>query len=208
MTTWRLSTPLKDEDIAKVRVGDIIYLTGHVSTGRDDVHMRVVLDHKPLPVGDMRGGALMHAGPIVRLVSGEGETGKYEMVAIGPTTSMRMEKFEAEFIAATGCKLIIGKGGMGPKTVQACKEHHVLQTIFPAGCAVLGALTIEEIESVGWLDLGMPEAVWHCRVKDFGPLIVSIDGEGNSMFDVNRPKFQERNDKATAEICKQVHFMH
>ena len=145
MTTWRLSTPLKDEDIAKVRVGDIIYLTGHVSTGRDDVHMRVVLDHKPLPVGDMRGGALMHAGPIVRLVSGEGETGKYEMVAIGPTTSMRMEKFEAEFIAATGCKLIIGKGGMGPKTVQACKEHHVLQTILPAGCAVLGALTFPDV---------------------------------------------------------------
>jgi len=207
MATYRLTTPLKDEDIAKIKVGDIIYLTGHISTGRDDVHMRVVLDKKKIPA-DIRGGALMHAGPIVRLVSGEGETGKYQMVAIGPTTSMRMEKFEKEFIETTGVKLIIGKGGMGAKTVQACRENNAIQAIFPAGCAVLGALTIEEIESVGWLDLGMPEAVWNCRVKDFGPLIVSIDGKGNSMFDVNRPKFQERNDNATAEICRQVHFMH
>ena len=92
---------------------------------------------------------------------------------------MRMEKFEKEFVEQTGVKVIIGKGGMGPKTPNACKEFEQSTAYSPAGNAVVAATEVEEIVDAQWRDLGMPETLWHCRVKEFGPLIVSIDTEGS-----------------------------
>ncbi|MDH8335345.1 fumarate hydratase C-terminal domain-containing protein, partial [Klebsiella pneumoniae] len=83
-----------------------------------------------------------------------------------------------EFIAKTGVKLIVGKGGMGKGTEEGCMEHKALHCVFPAGCAVVAAVCVEEIEDAQWRDLGMPETLWVCRVKEFGPLIVSIDTHG------------------------------
>jgi L(+)-tartrate dehydratase beta subunit len=129
------------------------------------------------------------------------------MISIGPTTSMRMESFEREFIRQTGVKLIVGKGGMGPETVAGCREHKAVHAVFPGGCAVLAATEVEAIERVEWLDLGMPEALWVCRVKQFGPLIISIDTKGNNLFETNKALFDEKKGPIVREISSQVRFI-
>ena len=114
MSTFEFKTPVSDEDIRKVHIGDVIYLTGDIVTGRDDVHHRVVIGGKEPPV-DLTGKAIFHAGPIMKKISSDGEPDKFKVVSVGPTTSMRMEKAQAEFLAKTGVKIIIGKGGMAPR---------------------------------------------------------------------------------------------
>lgn len=109
-----LTTPIRDEDLESLNIGDVVYLTGTLVTCRDVAHRRLIELGRELPV-DLKGGAIFHAGPIVR----QKEDGEYEMVSIGPTTSMRMEKFEKEFIRQTGVKLIVGKGGMGRRPRKA-----------------------------------------------------------------------------------------
>jgi L(+)-tartrate dehydratase beta subunit len=197
-----LTTPIKDEDLEGIHVGDIIYLNGYLVTCRDVAHRRLVEEHRKLPV-DLHGLAILHAGPIVRPISDD----KFEMVSVGPTTSMRMEKFEKEFVEQSGIKLIVGKGGMGPNTVEACKKHKALHVVFPAGCAVLAATEVEKIEGAEWRDLGMPETLWVCRVKEFGPLIVSIDTYGRNIFEEKKVIYNQKKNKAEAEICKHVSFI-
>jgi L(+)-tartrate dehydratase beta subunit len=131
----------------------------------------------------------------------------WKMVSVGPTTSMRMERFEKEFIEQTGVKLVVGKGGMGPNTVAACQEYKALHAVFPGGCAVLAATEVEEIERVEWLELGMPESLWVCRVKNFGPLIISIDTKGNNLFETNKAVFNEKKGPIVEEISQQVRFI-
>ena len=180
-----LTTPISAEDLADIHIGDIIYLNGSLTTCRDVAHRRLVEGHRELPV----------------------ENGKFEMVSVGPTTSMRMEKFEKEFVEQTGVRVIVGKGGMGPNTEYACKNFKALHCVFPAGNAVVAATEVEEIVDAQWQDLGMPETLWHCRVKGFGPLIVSIDTEGRNLFEENKVTFNERKEKALKEICKHVSFI-
>ena len=199
-----LTTPISAEDIADIRIGDIIYLNGYITTCRDVAHRRVVEEGMDLPI-DIKNGAIIHAGPIVRKIAGTED--KYEMISIGPTTSMRMEKFEKEFIEETGVRLIVGKGGMKENTEEGCREHKALHCVFPAGCAVIAATEIEEIECVHWMDLGMPESLWTCRVHEFGPLIVSIDTEGNNLFENNKIEFNRKKDEVYDEISRQVHFI-
>ena len=197
-----LTTPIGAEDLADIKIGDVIYLTGHIVTCRDVPHRRVVEEGRDLPL-DIRGGAILHAGPIIRKTDDK----SFEMVSVGPTTSMRMEKFEREFIAKTGVRLIVGKGGMGEGTMSGCKEFGAIHCVFPAGCAVVAATQVEEIESADWTELGMPETLWKCRVKEFGPLIVSIDAHGNNLFEQNKVKFNEKKDAALAEILPWVGFI-
>ena len=129
-----LTTPIGVEDLADIKIGDVIYLTGHIVTCRDVPHRRVVQEGRELPL-DIAGGAILHAGPIIRKAGDK----SFEMVSVGPTTSMRMEKFEREFIAKTGVRLIVGKGGMGEGTMSGCKEFGAIHCVFPAGCAVVAA---------------------------------------------------------------------
>lgn len=199
-----ISTPISDADLEDLKVGDVIYLNGHIVTCRDVAHRRLIEYGRELPV-DLKGGAIFHAGPIVRKI--EGQEDKYEMVSVGPTTSMRMEKFEKEFIARTGVKLVVGKGGMGQETMEACQEHKAVHAVFPAGCAVLAAIEVEEIERAEWMDLGMPETLWVCRVKEFGPLIISIDTHGNNIFEQNKVIFNERRDQVVKEISEKVKYI-
>ena len=126
-----LTTPISAEDLADIHIGDIIYLNGSLTTCRDVAHRRLVEGHRELPV-DVRNAAIFHAGPIIRPL----ENGKFEMVSVGPTTSMRMEKFEKEFVEQTGVRVIVGKGGMGPNTEYACKNFKALHCVFPAGNAL------------------------------------------------------------------------
>lgn len=197
-----LTTPFTDEDICALRTGDIIYISGDLVTGRDDVHLRVVAEGMDLPV-DIRGKALMHAGPIV---SGSAVDG-FEMVSIGPTTSMRMEKLEYGFIEKTGVRLIIGKGGMGRCTSDACRDFGAVHCVLPAGNAVVTALHVEEIEGVDWADLGMPEALWNCRIKEMGPLIVSIDTTGRNYFEEKKLEYERIKEDQIAQISDKLHAL-
>lgn len=197
-----LTTPVSDADLKDIHIGDVIYLDGHIVTCRDVAHRRLIEYGRELPV-DIRGGAIFHAGPIVRKLDDD----KYEMVSVGPTTSMRMEKFEKEFIEQTGVKVIVGKGGMGTNTEEGCKEFGAIHCVFPAGCAVLAATEVEEIERAEWTDLGMPETLWVCRIKDFGPLIVSIDTYGENLFEKNKVVFNQKKDEQYELICEKVKFI-
>lgn len=197
-----LTTPISAEDLADIKAGDIIYLNGSMTTCRDVAHRRLVEEGRELPV-DVRNNAIFHAGPIIRPL----ENDKFEMVSVGPTTSMRMEKFEYEFVKETGVRVIIGKGGMKENTEHACKEFGAIHCVFPAGNAVVAATEVEEIVAAEWRDLGMPETLWNCRVKEFGPLIVSIDTKGNNLFEKNKIEFNKRKDEQIEKISKQVGFI-
>lgn len=197
-----LTTPISDEDLKDINIGDIIYLDGDITTCRDVAHRRVVEEGRELPV-DVRNSAILHAGPIIRPLGDE----KYEMVSVGPTTSMRMEKFEYEFVKTTGVKLIVGKGGMGDETMKACKEFKALHCVFPAGNAVLAAVEVNEIKDAQWKDLGMPETLWNCDVTEFGPLIVSIDTKGRNLFEENKVIYNQRKESVLEEIYKHVSFI-
>jgi L(+)-tartrate dehydratase beta subunit len=196
-----LKTPIQSADVEQLETGDIVFLDGYLITCRDMAHRRLIDLSMELPV-DLDGLAILHAGPIVTK-DGDG----WKIVSIGPTTSMRMEVHEKEFIRETGVKLIVGKGGMGPNTVEGCAAHKAVHAVFPGGCAVLAASRVEEIERVEWLDLGMPEALWVLRVKDFGPLIISIDTKGNNLFDQNKAVYNERKGPVVEEISKHIRFI-
>ncbi len=189
------------QDVEQLNIGDIVFWDGSLITCRDMAHRRLIDMGTKLPV-DLEGPAILHAGPIV---AKEGDS--WRMVSIGPATSMRMEVHEKEFIRQTGIKLIIGKGGMGPETVEGWASHKAVHAVFPGGCAVLAASRVEEIERVEWLDLGMPEALWISRVKNFGPLIISIDTKGNNLFNKNRAEFNAKKGPIIEEISKHIRFI-
>jgi L(+)-tartrate dehydratase beta subunit len=197
-----LTTPIQAEDLEGIKAGDIIYLNGHIVTCRDVAHRRLIQEKRQLPV-DIREGAIYHAGPIIRPLGND----KFEMVAIGATTSMRMEKFEYEFVKQTGVRIIVGKGGMGEGTRKACMEFKALHVVYPAGCAVCAATQVQEIEHAEWRDLGMPETLWVCRIKELGPLVVSIDTYGNNLFEQNKIIFNQRKEEVYREIAGQVSFI-
>ncbi len=175
-----LSTPLSEEEVRSLNAGDEVLLSGPVFTARDEAHLKALEMHErgePLPF-DLRGMAVYHCGPIM-VRDGEG----WKLVAAGPTTSSRMNMIEPEFIRAFGIRAIIGKGGMSKPTVEAMKEHGCVYLAFTGGAAVIASEGIARVESVHWLDLGMPEAVWHLEARGFGPLIVAIDAQGRSLYE-------------------------
>ena len=197
-----LVTPISQEDLADIKIGDIIYLSGSLTTCRDVAHRRVVEEGREIPV-DVRNNAILHAGPIIRPL----ENDKFEMVSVGPTTSMRMEKFEYEFVQTTGVRVIVGKGGMKENTARACKDFGAIHCVFPAGNAVVAATEVKEIMRAEWRDLGMPETLWNCDVEEFGPLIVSIDAQGRNYFEEKKVEYNVKKDEQIAEICKHVSFI-
>ena len=197
-----LTTPISAEDLKDIHTGDIIYISGSLTTCRDDVHRRVVEEGLTIPI-DIRDKAIFHAGPIIRTLGED----HYEVVSVGPTTSMRMEKFEYEFVKETGVRVLVGKGGMKENTVRACQEFGCIHCVIPAGNAVVAAICVEEVVDAQWLDLGMPEALWSCRVKEFGPLIVSIDTHGSNYFEEKKVEYNKRKEEEIAKINKEVGFI-
>jgi L(+)-tartrate dehydratase beta subunit len=202
MQAKQFKTPLTRSDMAGLEIGDVLELTGTIYTARDAAHKRLEglwKEGQPMPL-DFTNQFIFYAGPCPAKPG-------HPVGSIAPTTSMRMEKFEKEFIAQTGVKLVVGKGGMGAGTVEACKKDKALHVVFPAGCAVVAATQVEEIEDAQWRDLGMPETLWVCRVKEFGPLIVSIDTYGRNLFEENKVVYNKKKEQAIADICKQVSFI-
>lgn len=170
-----LRTPLHSDDVKDLKVGDVITITGTIYTARDQAHRRIVEDGEPF---DLDGKVLFHAGPIIN----KKDDGTYEVVAIGPTTSMRMNPYEADVIDK-GVRVVIGKGGMDDNVRQALKDNNAVYVVATGGCAALYVDAVREVDSVTWLDLGVPEAMWELKVDSFGPLIVAMDSQGKSLYD-------------------------
>ncbi len=179
MTTYKLTTPVSQEEMRKLKVNDVLFISGLVVTARDQAHKRAIewaKEGKALPL-KLEGLALFHCGPVMRK---KGE--KWLAVAAGPTTSTRMEAYEDRFIEEFMPRVIIGKGGMGKRTITALEKYGGVYCIFTGGAAVLAAKFIRQVKEVEWLDLGMPEAMWVLEVESFGPLVVAIDSHGNNLF--------------------------
>ena len=163
-----------------LRVGDILFLSGTLFTARDQAHI-LMLDLQasgasiPFDPSQM---ALFHCGPVMS----KGSDG-WEVIAAGPTTSVRMESVEARFLEAFRPPIIIGKGGMGDRTSVALQSVGAVYAQYTGGAGALAAQRIESVEGVEWLEtLGMPEAVWLLEVKQFGPLLVTMDATGGNLY--------------------------
>ena len=174
-----LTTPLSTESVRKLKVQDIVTLTGTIFTARDMAHLKLKdfdAMGKPLPEV-FAGSVFFHAGPVVKRT----DSG-FSLLTIGPTTSIRMEP-HSDFLGHLGVKAIIGKGGMGKASLQAFTEYGMVYLLAAPGCGVLHAQAVEEVKRAHWLEeLGMPEAIWVLEVSDWGPLMVAMDSYGNSIF--------------------------
>ncbi|MCD6135657.1 fumarate hydratase C-terminal domain-containing protein [Candidatus Bipolaricaulota bacterium] len=170
-----LTTPISEQEARDLHVGDVIYITGTMFTARDEAHLTMLEQGAPFPI---EGLALYHCGPVVKQ-----DDGGWEIVSAGPTTSARMEIFEDRFLAKFPVRVIIGKGGMGEKTLAALKKVGAVYTHYTGGAGALAARAISTVTDVHWLnELGMPEAVWVLSVVEFGPLTVAMDAHGKSLY--------------------------
>lgn len=171
-----LQAPLTEEQVRSLKVGDMVIVNGEVHTGRDAFHHHVM--HHDLPEGiDTVGGIIYHCGPVVL----KNDQGEYYITAAGPTTSIREEPYQSDVIKKLGLRAVIGKGGMGPKTLQGMKEHGAVYLNAIGGAAQYYARCIEKVTGVDFLEeMGVPEAMWHLQVRGF-PAIVTMDANGNSL---------------------------
>jgi fumarate hydratase class I len=186
----KLSIPILDNTIRKLKVGDPVSLSGVMLTGRDAAHKWMVetfIKASREPQGDDRevyqaikplldGGAIYHCGPVVAGL----ETREYRFVAAGPTTSTREEPYQGDVMQHFNVKAVIGKGGMGPRTLAACKDVPGVYLHAIGGAASLIAQSVKRVLGVHKLDFGVPEALWVLEVVDF-PAVVTMDSHGNSL---------------------------
>lgn len=168
-----LNYPFTKEAIRDLKVGDMVLISGTLYTGRDAVHKRIHEGTKP-PV-DLKNQIIYHCGPVVLE-----EKGKYRVTAAGPTTSIREEPYQWEVIRDYGILGVIGKGGMGPKTLQACRDYGCVYMHAIGGAAQVLAEKIKSVDDVFWKDLGSPEAIWQLTVEEF-PVVITMDSHGNSL---------------------------
>ena len=192
MAVYKFKTPISEEEIRKLRVNDVLYVSGTMFTARDQAHKRALeyfKQGKPLPLS-LEGLAVFHCGPIVKK-----KEDRWTIVAAGPTTSTRMEIFEDEFIKNFKVRVIIGKGGMGKRTTEAMAKYGAVYGAFTGGAAILAAKAIKNVRTVEWLDLGMPEAMWILEVEEFGPLAIAIDSHGNNLFEDVKRKVEENRQR-------------
>ena len=186
----KITLPITDDVIRELKVGDSVSLTGVMITGRDAVHKWMIdtfVKKSRKPDGDdeavyealkpiLDGGAIYHCGPIVAGL----DTGDYSFVAAGPTTSIREEPYQGDVMQHFNIKAIIGKGGMGPKTLEACHDVPGVYLHAIGGAASLIAQSVQQVLTVYKLDFGVPEAIWVIEVKDF-PAVVTMDSHGGSV---------------------------
>jgi fumarate hydratase subunit beta len=191
MATYHLTIPASDEDIKQLHIGDQVFLTGVMVTGRDAAHSYIIdnfirTNGNP-PASEqalyeelkklLKGGAIYHCGPVVR----QDDAGRWHFVAAGPTTSIREEPYQADVMGHFGIKAVIGKGGMGPKTLQGCQEHTFVYLHAVGGAATLIADSVKEVLDVFKKEeFGVPEAFWVIRVEEF-PAVVTMDAHGQSI---------------------------
>jgi fumarate hydratase class I len=168
-----LQAPLDEATIRSLKVGDVVMISGRAYTGRDAVHHHLA-SHAP-PV-DLSGGVIYHCGPVVAKQA----DGGWKVTAAGPTTSIREEPYQADLIGKYGVRAVIGKGGMGARTLAGLRQHGAVYLNAIGGAAQFYARCIERVEGVSLLEFGTPEAMWHLQLRDF-PAIVTMDAHGNSL---------------------------
>lgn len=171
-----LTYPFDEAEVRALKAGDAVKISGPVHTGRDKVH-KYFADGGKLPV-DFRDGALYHCGPVV-IADGDG----WRVMAAGPTTSVRENPYEPDFIAKTGVRVIIGKGGMDARTLEALKEYGAVYVQAVGGAAAVAAAAVRKVAGVSMLEeFGAAEAIWHFEMKGFTG-VVAMDSHGVSLFD-------------------------
>lgn len=184
MRTVELTAPISEEQIRDLKVGDVVKISGRMFTGRDAIHK--YLSENDAPV-DLNGHIIYHCGPVVL----KKDDGSYEIKAAGPTTSIREEPYQGDIMKKFGIRAVIGKGGMGPKTLAALEEHGGVYLNAIGGAAQYYADCIKEVEGVDLLQFGIPEAMWHLRVEDF-TAVVTMDSHGNSLHaDVDKSSLEK-----------------
>lgn len=167
-----LQTPITEEQIRDLKVGDVVVISGRMYTGRDALHKHLI--DNPSPV-DLNGSVIYHCGPVM-MKDDEG----WHVKAAGPTTSIREEPYQGDIIKKFGVRAVIGKGGMGAKTLAALEEHGAVYLNAIGGAAQYYAETIKKVEGVDFIEFGVPEAMWHLHVEGFAA-IVTMDSHGNSL---------------------------
>ena len=194
----RLNVPITDEEIMNLKVGDVVGLNGVILTARDRAHkyfIETFIGNEEIPASEaqlhqtlseiLRGGVIYHCGPIVKKIGD-----RFQFVAAGPTTSIREEPYQDRVIEYFGLKSVIGKGGMGARTLAACQKHRAVYLHAVGGAASIIAQSVKEVEDVYKLEFGVPEAMWKIRVENF-PVTVTIDAHGNSLHQ----KIQEESQR-------------
>jgi L(+)-tartrate dehydratase beta subunit len=194
MADYRFQTPLTEADARRVRVGDSVTLDG-VIFGVRDANLIRVFDQKVAPPVDWRGAALLHTAPNVQQVS----PGKYEALAVGTTTSMRMDRFTEGLLRDHGVRALLGKGGLSARSAELMAQYGACYLSVTGGAAAMGTLQLEAIEKVFWEDL-MPECIWQFRFKGFGPLTVGIDAHGGNL----QLEVQQQAELKAAEILRRM----
>lgn len=178
MGTYDISTPISFEDINKLIVGDIVYLSGIIYTARDEAHAHILnMDSRKekLPF-ELEKAVIYHCGPLIVK-----KNAHWEVIAAGPTTSARMSKMTPKLLKNHKIHALIGKGGM--LNMAEVFKNKCVYLAYTGGCATLAAESVIDVKAVYWPELGMPEAVWELDVKKFGPLIVGIDSHGNDIYE-------------------------
>lgn len=174
MATENLMEPFTREKIRRLKVGDRVELSGRIFTGRDRLH-RYLFDGGRVPVS-LKNGAIFHCGPVVVR-----RKGQWVVLAAGPTTSGREDPYMPEIIRRTGLRLIIGKGGMGPETLAACRKYGCVYLHAVGGAAQVLAQKVARVSDVHFLDeFGSAEALWELEVRRF-PALVTMDAHGRSL---------------------------
>jgi fumarate hydratase class I len=168
-----LTTPLDEATVRSLKVGDVVMISGRAFTGRDAVHHHLMAHEPPV---DLRGSLVYHCGPVVKKL----DDGSWTITAAGPTTSIREEPYQADIIGRYGIRAVMGKGGMGPKTLAGLKQHGAVYLNAVGGAAQFYARCIERVDGVSLQEFGTPEAMWHLQLKEF-PAIVTMDAHGNSL---------------------------
>lgn len=171
-----LQPPLTEADVRRLALEDIVLINGTIFGIRDATQIRI-FDQGIAPPADLRGSVCLHTAPGVRKLP----DGRYEKLSIGTTTSTRMDRFVPGLIEQYGVRAIVGKGGLLQPSVEAMQKLGAVYLAIVGGAAAVETMQIEEIEEVWWEDL-MPECLWKFRVRNFGPLVVAIDANGQSLY--------------------------
>lgn len=180
---YKLEIPLNGDIIGKLKVGDEVLINGRIVTGRDTAHSWLLEQKREDLEEYLQNSILYHCGPVVKQ-----QGGNWSFIAAGPTTSIREEPYEAEVIKNYGLRGIIGKGGMGVKTLAALKDFGAVYLHAIGGLATTIAQSVKKVERVFMLEeFGVPEAMWVIQVQDF-PAIVTMDAHGNSLHTEIRSK--------------------
>lgn len=173
----KLRTPISEEDIRKLRVGDTVHLSGVIVTARDQAH-KLMIEERPDFIRDaLKESVIYHCGPVVK----KDQQGNWQFVSAGPTTSAREEPYQADVICEYNVRGVIGKGGMGPKTAEGLKKCGAVYFHAVGGAGTLIANAVKKVLDVHKLEeFGTPEAFWVIEVEDF-PLVVTMDSHGGSL---------------------------